>query len=256
MGWDVVAIGTNHNLPINDPFATARRLATIITGTLSVGYYTEFEYNALRRRVSRPSDCFKWHELQLFDTEKVGPQYLFEIINGSAKQIFERVQSFDNLSFENEKVEERFRDAILEEPFALYEISCEASSFEPRVFKEIIDFSVSFNYGRWAQFEDIFKKPYTGENKRILDEFRADIYAQLSACGCDCAYYFPDQGYGEQLFDKINLSAEQWAAYLESRSYLDNDDPNLIFFSMRDYIDEKVILKQQQSAICIIDNFS
>lgn len=45
MGWDIVAIGTHHTLPIQNPVETAKRLAPILDGIVSVGYTKRYEYD-------------------------------------------------------------------------------------------------------------------------------------------------------------------------------------------------------------------
>lgn len=45
MGWDIVTIGTNHKLPINDAIETAKMLSSLVNGTISIGYYCDYEYN-------------------------------------------------------------------------------------------------------------------------------------------------------------------------------------------------------------------
>lgn len=45
MGWDVVQIGLRHNLPVNDPFATAKEVAKRMNRNVRLVYRNEYEYD-------------------------------------------------------------------------------------------------------------------------------------------------------------------------------------------------------------------
>ena len=51
MGWDVVQLGLKHDLPIDDPQATAQVLARRMGCDVQVGYYKDCEYDEAERRV-------------------------------------------------------------------------------------------------------------------------------------------------------------------------------------------------------------
>ena len=51
MGWDVVQLGLKHDLPIDDPHATAQVLAHRIGCDVQVGYYKYCEYDEAEQRV-------------------------------------------------------------------------------------------------------------------------------------------------------------------------------------------------------------
>lgn len=42
MGWDIVEIGLNHDLPVDDPFATAKLLAERIDLNVKLVFYDKF----------------------------------------------------------------------------------------------------------------------------------------------------------------------------------------------------------------------
>lgn len=142
-------------------------------------------------------------------------------------------------------------------PYEIFRIELDHKEvvFYSDIFIENVEFDVSFP-GRWFAFEDIFRNPYMGENKQKLDDFRKGIYSQFKAAGCDKAYYFPDQGYGQALYDLINLPSAQWVAYMQSREYIKHDDNNHVIIKMSDYIAGKFILRADQNIICIVDYFS
>ena len=58
MGWDVVQLGLKHDLPIDDPQATAEVLARRMGCDVQVGYYRDYEYDEARQRVYLIPDVF------------------------------------------------------------------------------------------------------------------------------------------------------------------------------------------------------
>lgn len=54
MGWDVVQIGLRHDLPVNDPFATAKEVAKRMRQNIRLVYRNEYEYDMANNIVSTP----------------------------------------------------------------------------------------------------------------------------------------------------------------------------------------------------------
>ena len=52
MGWDVVEIGLKHDLPVNDPFATAQEVAKRMKQNIRLVYRKEYEYDIANNVVS------------------------------------------------------------------------------------------------------------------------------------------------------------------------------------------------------------
>lgn len=255
MGWDIVAIGTNHKLPIESPVETAKKLTPITIGPISIGYYLKWHYDAKTNNVCIPDGMYQWKELTLINPDCPGDKSLFDIENEAARRVFAEIQSIEQVGFTCEDDKAMFISDVFDEPYFLYENDTLTGKYLGiRIFKEIVEFSEKFP-GMWFSLTDVFYEPYIGENKRILDEFRKDIYAQLTACGCDKAYYFPDQGSGERIWNKINRPADEWLSFLLSRSYLDEDDPDQLIFNIQEYIKEGRILKDE-GIICLVDDFS
>lgn len=260
MGWDIVAIGTNHKLPINDAIETAKMLSSLVNGTISIGYYCDYEYNKYDNTIHNVSGkTLKWKELLLLDTYRKGHKYIFEIKNGCEKEIFKQITSIENIKFDDDISKKIFIGRVYEKTCTLYVFYSEDLSDDINyigICNEIVDFSVRFDNGRWSDFESIFKKQYIGENKRILDNFRTSIFKQLRLFGCDCAYYFPDQGYGDLLLGEIGRNSDDWLSFMKSRSYLKDNDPEDIILDINDYLNGKLLLKSYDNLICAIDDFS
>ncbi len=255
MGWDIVAIGTHHTLPIQNPVETAQRLAPILDGIVSVGYTKRYNYDKESNIISEST--LDWIELNKLNLNPNGWRYTFEINNEDARRIHPLITSLDDVTWIGDYTKEFFLDDLFDPPYEIYRIEADRprATFYLDIFIENIEFDVSFN-GRWFTFEDIFKKPYLRDNKQKLDDFRSVIYAQLKVTGCDNAFYFPDQGFGEALYDTINLPSDEWLVYMLSRQYIKDDDNSQVIIKMSDYITGKIVLSPDQNVICIIDDFS
>lgn len=255
MGWDIVAIGTHHTLPIQDPVETAKRLAPILDGIVSVGYTKRYNYDKETNIISEGT--LEWIELDKLNFNSTGWRYNFEINNEDARRIHPLISSLKDVTWIGEYTKQFFWDDLLGTPYEIYriEIDHKGVAFHSDIFIENVEFNLSF-FGRWFTFEDIFKTPYLGGNKQKLDDFRNGIYTQFKAAGCDKAYYFPDQGFGEALYAVINLPSDEWVAYMQSRKYMKDDDNGQVIIKMNDYIAGKIVLRSDQNIICIVDDFS
>lgn len=254
MGWDVVAAGTSHNLPIDDPVKVAERISPLIDEPISVGYYEKWKFDESHNRIVEGD--WQWIELTKVNSDKTGQPVFFEICDYSIRRVFTEVETkMDLVSFENEYVRDVFQRFPTEEPFELYQCFCERPySVDMWIFKENVEFTANF-YGRWRQFENIFETAPDSLEAQNLHEFRKHIFEQFKICGCDMAYYFADQGPGEKLANRLNFSSKKWLAYLESGVFAeDGDDARIMKVS--DYMAGKVILKSDDWVDCFIDDFS
>ena len=47
------------------------------------------------------------------------------------------------------------------------------------------------------------------------------------------AYYFADQGPGEKLMDRLNLTSKKWCAYLDSGGFVEKgNDPKIMKYAI------------------------
>lgn len=67
MGWDIVAIGLNHNLPIDNPSAIAERLIPLFNSPIDIGYYKDWELDPntkiIKRRIPMNGNLFPYLRL-------------------------------------------------------------------------------------------------------------------------------------------------------------------------------------------------
>ncbi len=84
----------------------------------------------------------------------------------------------------------------------------------------------------------------------------------MKLCGCDRVYFFPDQGYGEFIYNRINLPSKEWLAYLMSGRNLKEAAKNeeavepLRIINIVDYVEGRTVLDAKDYVHCFIDDFS
>ena len=254
MGWNIVAIGTNHRLPVEDALLTAKAVSPLIDAPISVGYYENWIFDMEERRILS-SDKVGWVEMDRVNSGRGGRPVFFSLCDYCARRIFSELNgSLDSVTFDSDRNKDYFFSDAIDEPFALYEIDGHVNPyFDLRIFKEIVDFS--FDYpGRWSQFVSDLRRPHVMPNKAHIMDFRRHIFRQMQVCGCDRAYYFADQGPGEWLFDAINLPAQEWVDYMRGGSYIRNGRP--IIMEVQRLLDGSLKLLEDGYADCFVDDFS
>lgn len=253
MGWDIVAIGTNHKLPIDNPIKTAERISLLTNRPLSIGYYEDWKYSPSDHSITRGS--YDWHEISRLNPNAKGKTILFSIENYSARKTYsQHFKSLRDIHFGNSDEREWFVECATGEPFAIYECDDDKpENFDLRVCKDIVEFTENFK-GRWFQFVDALKDPESSPHKEHIQEFRNYIFQQMKACGCDVAYYFADQGSGEFLYDFINKPSKEWVEYLEKGDWAEDANPKIV--EVRDLLNGSIVLSEEDWIDCFIDDFS
>lgn len=261
MGWDIVALGTHHTLPIDNPIAIAKRLSPICDGPISVGYFNEWIYDVDNKHIYQPEGMYDWIEISHLDTGQIGAVTRLILVDYCAQEIYKVIKPiFEEIKFDNADDKEWFIDKAYTDRFDIYELE-NSINFLPniRIFIENVDMSVKFD-GRWSPFVQMLRHPYVGEVKTHLDKFRAYIFKQATLCGCETVYYFPDQGYGDLLNDKINLPSDEWLSYLRSndciREWTEDKSANLTYLNIVDYVKGDFILGENDYIDIIVDDFS
>ena len=93
----------------------------------------------------------------------------------------------------------------------------------------------------------------------MVEELREYIQWQCKITGCKKIYLFPDQDYGELLYDKINLTSEEWLKFMnnvieEEIKNLNGGSENAIF-KISDYLCQHKILPPNEDIYCFSDEF-
>ena len=216
MGWDVVQIGLRHNLPVHDPFATAKEVAKRINRNVRLVYRNEYEYDSVNN-VVRQAGGEEFVELGKFEVNN-SRDYLQMIASDyQAKQILESV-GMDKLR--KATYADDFAELILddlEEPFESYELEDRNGNLLIYIFKENVTLDVCI-IERWTTWEYAFHS--SGKGREWLNDYRMKIYHQAKMFGCNEVIICADQGPTELIYDNMDYSADNLKEYARSFQYL------------------------------------
>ena len=216
MGWDVVEIGLRHDLPVHDPFATAKEVAKRMKQNIRLVYRKEYEYDIVKN-VVRESKDYELIELGKFEVNNSNDYLQMTVSDYQAHQILELVgiEKLRKATFADE-----FADSILddiEDPFELYEIENDEEDLNIMIFKENVNLDVYVS-GRWYYWERAFHQ--LSSNREWLYNYRMQIYNQAKLFGCKEVIICADQGPGMWIYDNANYSADKLKEYAHSYQYL------------------------------------
>lgn len=219
MGWDVVEIGLKHNLPVNDPFATAKEVAKRMKKNIKLVYQNEYEYDSANN-VVRKVDGYELIELGKFEVNDSEDYLQMTVSDYQAHQILKSVgiEKLRQATFEGE-----YADLILddiEDSFELYEIEGGKEDVIIRIFKENINLDV-YVVERWHRWEDLFHPE--SSNQERLRNYRMQIYNQAKMFGCQEVIICSDQGPTEMIYNNANYPADDLKKYTRSFQYLKDD---------------------------------
>ena len=221
MGWDVVQLGLKHDLPIDDPQATAQVLARRMGCDVQVGYYKDCEYDEAEQRVYSIPSAF----VPLATPHRGGssaPSLRLIIANYWVEDVRRRIALYDSSKIEFE--EEWMKPCLLEglDPFELYTLEDDEGGrkIDIRIFREAVDLDL-YADERWSAWARHFES--TDEEHWLrLQEYRMQVYERAKAFGCEQVLYFADQGPTELIYDDMDKGAEELLAYVHTRRYLDD----------------------------------
>jgi hypothetical protein len=219
MGWDVVEIGLRHNLPVNDPFATAKEVGKRMKQNVRLVYQNEYEYD-IANNVVRKVEGYKLIELGKFELNNSGDYLQMTVSDYQARQIVELVgiEKLRQATFLGEYAESILDD--IEDPFELYEIEGGKNDVYIRIFKENVNLDVYITE-RWHRWEDAFHPE--SSNRERLRNYRMQIYRQAKMFGCKEVIIFSDQGPTEMIYNNAYYSADALKEYARSFQYLKDD---------------------------------
>lgn len=263
MGWDVVQIGLRHNLPVDDPFATAREVAKRMNRNIRLVYQNMYEYD-IENNVVYDADGPSLIELAKIEIDSSNDYLTMEVNNYQTNKILE-IAGIENIraaSLENDSGEYLLRN--IENQYGLYEI--EDDDIFIRIFKENVDLDI-YVYERWSCFEQAFHL-LNADDAEWLSNYRMQIYNRAKMFGCDEVIICCDQGPGEFIYTKMDISADELKEYARSLQYLDDNakcdkefDANEwkknakhIFFPS--FFNNEVILSDDDFVEVIYDDFS
>ncbi len=215
MGWDVVEIGLRHNLPVNNPFATAQEVAKRMKQNIRLVYRNEYEYDSTNN-VVKDAEGDDFIELGKYEVNKSEENLWMIVSNYQALQIKEMVgmEKLRKASFVGEYAKLILSD--LEHPFELYEI--ENDNCGIRIFKENVDLDIYVD-GRWHCWEKAFHSS-SQKDWEWLHDYRMQIYNRAKMFGCQEVIICSDQGPTEYIYDIMDHSADDLKDYARSFKYL------------------------------------
>ena len=217
MGWDVVEIGLKHNLPVNDPFATAKEVAKRMKQNVRLVYQNEYEYDSANN-VVRKAEGYELIELGKFEVNNTKDYLQMTVSDYQANQILQSV-GIDKLrqaTFEGEFAELILHD--IEDPFELYEIEDKKECLDIRIFKENVNLDV-YVIERWHRWEEAFYQS-SQKAREWLRNYRVQIYHQAKMFGCQEVIICADQGPTMEVYDRANCSSDDLKEYAQSYQYL------------------------------------
>ena len=219
MGWDVVEIGLRHNLPVNDPFATAEEVAKRMKRNIRLVYQNAYEYDSVNN-VVRKVEGYDFIELGKYEVNN-SKDYLQMIASDyQAHQILESVgeDKLRNAALAN-VAESIFSD--IESSFELYEIEGRKDNTYIRIFKENVDLDVSV-IERWTTWEYAFR--LSSKYREWLQNYRMQICKQAKMFGCQDVIICSDQGPAMEIYERMNYSADSLKEYAQSFQYLNDSN--------------------------------
>lgn len=106
MGWDVVEIGLRHNLPVNDPIATAQEVAKRMKQNVRLVYRNKYEYD-VDNNVVRDTNSYELIELGKFEVNNSKDYLQMTASDYQANQILELagIDKLRRATFANEFAE-------------------------------------------------------------------------------------------------------------------------------------------------------
>jgi hypothetical protein len=206
MGWDVVQIGLRHDLPVNDPFATAKEVAKRTNRNIRLVYekarkngyqlteLCKYEINSSNDYLRMIAYYYHEHQTQKMDGKARG------FIAGSKQEGVKSMLDY------------------IEDLYVLYEIEDDEESFSIKVFKENVNLDVSIGV-RWNSWEKAFHSP-EDQRRDYLYDCRMKIYNQAKLFGCNEVIICSDQGPTERICENMNYSADNLKEYVRSYKYL------------------------------------
>ena len=206
MGWDVVEIGLKHNLPVNDPFATAQEVAKRMKQNIRLVYRKEYEYDIANNVVSE-AKVYELIELDKYEVNN-SKDYLHMIVSDyQARQILELIgeDKLRQATFVGELAHCILYD--IGDPYELYEIEDNDENLSIRIFKENVNLDVYIS-GRWHRWEEAFHSS-SQESRECLRNYRIQIYNQAKMFGCEEVIICSDQGPSMAIYDNMHYSADK-----------------------------------------------
>lgn len=221
MGWDVVQIGLKHDLPIEDPIATAEQISKRMNRNVKLVYRNEYEYDKTNNIVS-VSEGDEFIQLAEFTVDS-SKYYLQMIVSDyQANQILKEtdIDKLRKATFTDEWAKLLLDD--IDDRYELYEIeSINYDNVEDliymRIFRENIDLDVTI-FERWRSWESAFHSQFH-KTRDYLRNYRMEFFERAQKFGCKEIIICSDQGPTQMIYEHMDYSVEQLKQYVYSNKH-------------------------------------
>ena len=216
MGLDITQIGLNHNLPVDDPFETAKEVAKRMNRNIKLGYIKMYEYDVDNNIVNYSNDESRFVDIEVLNIDSSN-EYLTMIIHEyQAHQILNTV-GIDNIRIAATKncTGEMLLDDIEGPPYALYEVIGESEDL--LIYKENIH--LRLESARWFWLENTFHSN-DAQGVKWLRDYRMRIYNHAQMFGCSEVIICADQCSGAFILDNLHFSSNSLKEYISTCQYL------------------------------------
>lgn len=222
MGWDIMACGLHHTLPVKEPLKVAEIISKYHKKNVEIVAFHKYVHIKKTNTLKQCEGTFKvLNRVGNFDSNEV---VWMKMIDYEIKKILKDCHgNIDSLNISEEVDLYWLRDDVeYVNKRAIYESGVEIYK-ENILFNEIIDVFP----GRWFTYADIFVYPferYQGELIEDFKKFRVYLYQQCQYFGCTEVMIFADQGPTQGLFDKAHLKSDTLKKYAHSDRWLREDE--------------------------------
>lgn len=216
MGFYINQIGFKHNLPIDDPVALAQTLAKRFDTNIQLWYPTgRIVYDPEKQYVFKQED----EPEAKCDFFRVNDSDSYMCLSMSSRWIRDLqeqigIENLNKVQYEKEWIKDYLAEDITERE--LYSLSGQGLYIE--IYKEM----VSLDWEppeRYSALDDLFAS-YREEDKKILREYREELYERAKLFGCDEVVLFYSTEENDIIYKHLNLSPEALKNCIYSRSYI------------------------------------
>ena len=262
MGVDVVNIGLNHTLPVDDPpQVLAKEIAQRLQWNIKLGYDSWTKYDEARRLVSETPYTFV--ELERFVVDESKPLYRLSIPDYQYKLIREKIgkNSLKSINYSSQHLKSMITSN--DAPGSLYELDEEKPGSDfLSIYREHINLGV-YQTARWLGW---IRKFDSKEDWQLLLNYRLQVAERAKAFGCSQVIFFADQGPSQDIYETVNLSSQEIIQFILNRTYIHNandmseqEKDEWIktgkIIQYQDYFEDKIHLKDDEFIDVIFDDF-
>ncbi len=262
MGVDVVNIGLNHTLPVDDPpQVLAKEIAQRLQWNIKLGYDSWTKYDEARRLVSETPYTFV--ELERFVVDESKPFYRLCIPDYQYKLIREKIgkSNLKSINYSSQHLKSMITSN--DAPGSLYELDEEKPGCGfLSIYREHIELGV-YQTARWFGW---LRKFDSKEDWQLLLNYRLQVAERAKAFGCSQVIFFADQGPSQDIYETINLSSQEIIQFILNRTYINNandmseqEKDEWIktgkIIQYQDYFEDKTHLKDSEFIDVIFDDF-